>query len=152
MSGDKPLPPIVTEAAKHLVIPMPRASQATLRVDGHLLRIRSCPRCKLNSTLPVCPLCGMETVTSTPTEESLKRDAPPVSLTRGRRPERIGVSPVQCPRCSRGALEEVGNISRCNQCDYTRPGCDACGTTATHVHAGAVRCNGCDGVRALIGD
>ena len=150
---DKKLPPIVTEAARHLVIPMARTGQATLRVDGHQLRIRKCPRCSLNTTFPVCPLCEMETTTGTPDEASLNRDAAPVSLTRGRRPERLPSSPVQCPRCKRGSLEVVGStesVDRCNQCDYTEQACPNCGVQATSIHAGTVRCNGCDGVRTMI--
>lgn len=146
---EKKLPQIVTEAERFLVVPMARASQATLRIEGQLLRLRKCTFCRLNTTFPVCPLCGSETATSTPTEDALGRDAPPVSLTRGRRPERIVSSPIQCPRCKRGSLEPLDSLQRCSKCDYTVPACPGCGTLATHVVGGAVKCNGCDGVRSL---
>jgi hypothetical protein len=148
--ADKPLPPIVTQAARHLVVPMPRAGLATFRIDGHLMRVRKCPRCSLNTTIPVCPLCETETITSTPDESALNRsDTRTASITRGRRPERIASSPRQCPRCKRGSLAPEGPVERCSKCDYTEPACPNCGTLATHVEGGAVKCNGCDGVRSL---
>lgn len=84
--SDRPKPKIFAEPKRHLVVPMPRPGQATVRLDGHQLRIRSCPTCKLYSTIPVCPLCGTETVTSTPDEASLGREQP--TLRRGQRPAR----------------------------------------------------------------
>ncbi len=83
-------PKIITDPELHLVIPMPRPGLGTLRVDGHLLRVRHCPTCKLHSTIQVCPLCGTPTETSTPNEESLHRDDAP-TLRRGRRPAAVRI-------------------------------------------------------------
>lgn len=65
------LPKIVTEASSYLVLPMPRQGMGTLRVDGHLLRVRRCPRCGLNTTIHECPLCATQTTTPSPETSAL---------------------------------------------------------------------------------
>lgn len=67
-------PALFKEPSKHLVLPMPRASLGTVRVEGHTLRVRQCSNCGVYTTIPVCPLCTGDATTSTPTEASLNRD------------------------------------------------------------------------------
>lgn len=66
MTAVAKLPKIVTDASSYLVLPMPRQGMGTLRVDGHLLRVRQCPRCRLHTTIHECPLCGTATTTPSP--------------------------------------------------------------------------------------
>lgn len=67
------LPKIVTEASSYLVLPMPRQGMGTVRVDGHLLRVRQCPRCKLYTTIHECPLCATSTKAPAPAEAIASR-------------------------------------------------------------------------------
>ncbi len=76
-----------TEPERYLILPMPRASMGTVRVEGHTLRVRHCNGCGVYTTIPVCASCGAAATSSTPDEASLNRDSTP-SLVRGRRPER----------------------------------------------------------------
>jgi len=80
-----PMRPILRDPRQFLVIPMPRAMMGTIRVDGTMLRVRSCSRCGCNTTIQLCPVCGGLAEASRPPEEDVR---PGHSLVRPVRPTR----------------------------------------------------------------
>jgi hypothetical protein len=82
--------PILRDPRQFLVLPMPRQTMGTVRMDGTRLRVRNCSSCGCHTTIPLCPVCGQLAEASRPPPEE---DAPGVpqqehSLTRGKRPRR----------------------------------------------------------------
>ena len=57
-----------------IIVPAPRANVGSLRLDGRLLTVRTCPACGVKTVIPgPCVLCnGDNVVAPSPPEESSK--------------------------------------------------------------------------------
>jgi len=75
MSRPRPKVPLEIDPSQFLVLPCPRPTPGTFRINNRIITVRTCTGCGLRTTIPGrCVLCGAEVVGPKPPASTLARD------------------------------------------------------------------------------